>query len=98
MGLHAGFVVVVVLGGGEDGEGAEGFGDVVHVGGGSVDALERGEALAVVVVEVEGAEVAFLGGDEVDGFGGSLGVVDGLLEGFGREDGAVDAEDLDAGG
>ena len=75
----------------------EGFGDVVEVGGGAVDADEGGVAFAVVVVDVGGGDEGVALEDEVDGLGGSLGLLDGGFERVAGEDVAVDGDDLLAG-
>src|ERR1700688_4899506 len=80
------------------GGGGAGFGDGVEVVGGAVYADEDGVTLAVVVVEVGEGDEAVLLEDEVDGFGGSLGVADGGLELVAGEGLAVDGVDLLAGG
>jgi len=57
-------------------------GDVIEIVGSSGDALERGIALASVVVDVGMDDVLVGLQDEVDGLGAGLGVVNGVLEGI----------------
>jgi hypothetical protein len=57
-----------------------------------------GIALAAVVVEGDGLEVAGVFDDEVDGGAAAFGCVDGCAQEGWREGAAVDGDDLEAGG
>ncbi len=76
-------------------------GDFVEIVLGAVDADHGGIALAVVVVDVDGGDVLLRLHEEMDRFGGvraaGLGVEEGLMDGFCREDEAVDGDQLLAG-